>query len=111
MPHIFVEQNEPQKRARHGPLVAAVLKHDDVEHRGQHLLQDLRVHFQDAQEGLVVHHARPALLLLAGQATKQEGDDVVQRSAAACAYHRVCAKERGERLNSYCLAWYQGTAL
>ena len=53
---VFIEQNEAEEGPRHGPLVPAVLEHEDVEHRGQHLLQDLRVHLHHLDQGVVLGH-------------------------------------------------------
>ena len=51
------------------------------------------MHLQDAQKGLVVHHALGCVfLLLAGQATEEESDDVVQSGAATRAHHCVWRK-------------------
>lgn len=35
---LLIQQYEAQQGARHGPLVPAVLKHDDVKYSGEHLL-------------------------------------------------------------------------
>ena len=34
---LFVKQYEAEERAWHGPLIAAVFKHDDIENGRQHL--------------------------------------------------------------------------
>lgn len=58
---LLVEQNEPQEWPGHAPLVAAVLEHDDIEHCGQHLLQDLRASLHHLNQGVVLwHHLAPA---------------------------------------------------
>ena len=76
--YLFVEKNQSEKRPRHGPLIPAVLKHDDVQLRGEHLLQHLWMQVQNAKER-VIGGGVVGLLLLAGQAAEEECDDVVQR--------------------------------
>ena len=50
----FVEQNEPEQRSRHGPLVSTIFKHDNVEYCGQHLLQDFRMDLDHLDQGVVL---------------------------------------------------------
>lgn len=42
---LLVEEDEAQQRPRHGPLVPAVFKDDDVQHRGQHLQEHHRTNW------------------------------------------------------------------
>ena len=51
-----VEEDEAEEGPRHRPLVPAVLEHDDVEHRREHLLQDLRPQLDHLHQGVVVGH-------------------------------------------------------
>ena len=50
----LVEKDEPEEGAGHGPLVATVLEHDDVENGGEHLLQDLGMNLDDLNQGVVL---------------------------------------------------------
>ena len=51
---VFVEEDQPEQRSGHRPLVSAVFKHDDVQHGLQHLLEDFRPHLDDLDQRVVV---------------------------------------------------------
>lgn len=76
--YLLIEQDETQERTGHGPLTPAVLKHDYVHYRGEHLLEHVRVQLPKAQEcGLACRGEGDGTLTLA-QVLEQEGHNVVQ---------------------------------
>ena len=51
---VLIKQDETQEGAGHGPLVAAILEHDDVQDGLQHLLEDLGPHLDHGHQGVRV---------------------------------------------------------
>lgn len=96
---MFVEENETEKRPRHGPLILAVLEDDYVDDRVEQLLKDVRLLLVDEHERrgecrLVAALLTLLLLLLLGsllfaQILEEVGDDVIESRATARAYDRV----------------------
>ena len=93
--HISVHART-QKWPRHRPLISAVLEHDDLNDGGEHLLQDLRMHLENFEEGLGLvilvgaGGGRPGAFLTAfGELLKEEGDDVVECRATTRRHHSL----------------------
>ena len=51
---VLIKQYQPQEGPWHGPLVATVLEHNDVQDSLQHLLEDLWPHLDNGHQRVVV---------------------------------------------------------
>ena len=94
---LFVQEDQPEQRTRHGPLVATVFEHNDVEDGREHLLQDLGMHLQDLEAGFPLATAVAADRLFhfvaLGNPLEQVCHNVIQGCAAAGAHHGVQSRQ------------------